>query len=130
MMVITQVSQEKNVKVDALCDLLVLPRATYYRHQHDREIKPVSPSHAKPPKNALSGKEKQHVLDILHSERFIDRTPYEAFNALIDAGEYCCSARTMYRVLESQEETLDRRQQRNHRDAVKPELLATKPNEV
>jgi transposase InsO family protein len=36
----------------------------------------------------------------------------------------------MYRVLEEQGESRDRRIQRNHRDAVKPELLATRSNEV
>jgi putative transposase len=70
------------------------------------------------------------VLDLLHSERFSDRTPYEAFNGLIDDGEYYCSTRTMYRVLEAHGESSIRRSQRNHRDAVKPELIAIKPNEV
>jgi transposase InsO family protein len=36
----------------------------------------------------------------------------------------------MYRILAAQGETTDRRIQRNHRDAVKPELIATRPNEV
>ena len=48
----------------------------------------------------------------------------------MDQGVYHCSIRTMYRVLEEQGESRDRRIQRNHRDAVKPELLATRPNEV
>ena len=70
------------------------------------------------------------MLDVLHGERFVDKTPYEAYNALIDEGTYYCSTRTMYRVLEEQGETTARRKQRNHRDAVKPELIATKQNEV
>lgn len=125
---ITLVNQESNIAVDALCKALEMPRATYYRHQYPGEQKTASCR--KPPKNALSKDEKQQVLDMLHSERFVDKTPYEAFNALIDDGEYYCSARTMYRVLEEQGETLSRRPQRNHRDAVKPELIAIKPNEV
>lgn len=114
--------------MDALCYALDVPRATYYRHQHDKVFTNISCS--KPPKNALSNEEKQQVLDILHGEHFVDKTPYEVFNALIDKGEYYCSTRTMYRVLAEQGETQDRRQQRNHRDAVKPELIATQPNEV
>ena len=129
MSIITQLTQEKGIAVDALCNSLTVPRATYYRHQHDRQRASVA-SRPKAPKNALSSEERQQVLDILHSERFIDKTPYEAFNTLIDKGEYYCSPRTMYRVLEEQGETLDRRKQRNHRDAIKPELIATKPNEV
>lgn len=105
-----------------------MPRATYYRHQHDNMK--VIPACRKPPKNALNNDEKKQVLDLLHSARFIDKTPYETFNTLIDEGKYYCSARTMYRVLEGQGESSERRIQRNHRDAIKPELIATKPNEV
>jgi putative transposase len=36
----------------------------------------------------------------------------------------------MYRILGEQGEAADRRIQRNHRDAIKPELIATRPNEV
>jgi putative transposase len=36
----------------------------------------------------------------------------------------------MYRLLKDREESRDRRAQRNHRDAIKPELIATRPNEV
>jgi putative transposase len=126
---IALISQEKVIPVDALCYALNISRASYYRHLHD-EMTPSIPSSPKPPKNALSDEEKQHVLNILHSEPYVDKTPYEAFNSLIDKGEYYCSPRTMYRVLEAQGETQDRRQQRKHRDAVKPELIATGPNQV
>jgi transposase InsO family protein len=130
MSIITQTSRgEKSIAVDALCDALCVPRATYYRHQRgDREAHSVVPRKA--PKNALSSMEKQRVLDLLRGECFIDKTPYDAFNALIDQGEYYCSPRTMYRVLAEHGESSDRRPQRNHRDAVKPELIATRPNEV
>ena len=131
---ISQVSQETSVSIEALCIALVIPRANYYRHLDsiasgsNDEIKIALPK--KQPENALSKLEKQAVLDILHSERFIDKTPYEVYYELIDKGEYHCSIRTMYRVLEEQNESRDRRAQRNHRDAVKPELLATGPNQV
>lgn len=115
--------------MDALCKALAIPRATYYRQQHHRDDD-IGLLPRKSPKNALSEDERQQVLDLLHSERFVDKTPYETFNTLMDNGEYYCSTRTMYRVLEEQGETSDRRSQRNHRDAVKPELIATKPNEV
>ncbi len=114
--------------MDALCNALEIPRATYYRNQHPDDTSAVSVS--KPPKNALSNEEKQEVLDLLHCEEFVDKTPYEIFNKLIDDGKYYCSTRTMYRMLEKQGENRERRSQRNHRDAVKPELIATRPNEV
>lgn len=125
---ITIANRESDIAVDALCKALEIPRATYYRYQHHEGQKIAACR--KPPKNALSEDERQQVLDMLHSERFVDKTPYEAFNALIDDDEYYCSTRTMYRVLKEQGETLTRRLQRHHRDAVKPELIATKPNEV
>lgn len=124
----SQMHAEKNIPIDALCKALEVPRASYYRYQHHKEA-PTMP-YAKTPKNALSDEEKQQVRELLHSERFMDKTPYEVFNTLIDEGEYYCSTRTMYRILEANGETQDRRQQRNHRDAVKPELIATRPNEV
>lgn len=129
MSVITQASQERSVAVYSLCEALGMPRATYYRHQCN-DAAPRTDTIRQTPKNALSSEEKQRVLNLLHGERFIDKTPYEAFNALIDEGEYYCSPRTMYRVLEQHGETTDRRIQRSHRDAVKPELIATRPNEV
>ena len=127
--VITQISQKKEAAIHSLCDALGVPRASYYRRLDDHQETPSATS-CKTPKNALSSEEKQRVLDLLHSERFVDKTPYDTFNALIDEGEYYCSPRTMYRVLKEQRETLDRRPQRSHRNAVKPELIATRPNEV
>lgn len=125
---ITSINQESSVPIDALCKALGMPRATYYRHLHRDDR--IAPSCSRSPKNALSVDEQQRVLNLLHSERFVDKTPYEVYNALIDDGEYYCSTRTMYRILKEQGETLMRRPQRNHRDAVKPELIATRPNEV
>jgi len=134
MSTITQANLDTSISIDALCIALVIPRATYYRHLDRLEqsqnvaLKVVLPK--KTPENALRKQERQTVLDLLHSDRFIDKTPYEIYYELIDQGEYHCSIRTMYRVLEEQGESKDRRLQRNHRDAVKPELLATRQNEV
>lgn len=128
MSVITQVHQEHGISIDALCNALAFPRATYYRNQKDVEQNISSVTVA--PKNSLSGEEKEVVLNLLRSERFVDETPYQMYNTLLDEGEYHCSPRTMYRLLESQGENIERRLQRNHRDAVKPELIATRPNEV
>jgi putative transposase len=114
-----------------LCDALLIPRSTFYWHQENskNETKPQSEQKIIP-KNSLSDEEKQEVLSILHSERFVDKTPYDIFHTMLDEGQYHCSPRTMYRILEAQGENKDRRAQRNHRDAVKPELIATCPNEV
>lgn len=123
---ISQAGHEKSIAVDGLCSAMNIPRATYYRHLEGlNKARPVLS-----PVNALTGQEKQSILDLLHSERFIDKTPYDAYYELIDKGEYYCSPRTMYRILAEHGESKERRVQRNHRDAVKPELMATRPNEV
>ena len=129
MQTIAKTSYKNQISIDALCDALLIPRATYYRHERKRTVAAVKNKRPQP-KNSLRDEEKQQVLDLLHSERFADKTPYDAFNTMLDEGEYYCSPRTMYRLLAGQGENKDRRQQRCHRDAIKPELIASMPNEV
>jgi len=131
---ISQVSQTHSIPVDMLCSAMSISKATYYR-QMDREKRvlntfSLASSPSDPPKNALNKLEKQTVIDLLHSEQFVDKTPYEIYYELIDQGVYHCSIRTMYRVLMELGESKDRRLQRNHRDAIKPELIATQCNKV
>jgi hypothetical protein len=47
-----------------------------------------------------------------------------------DEGVRLCSVRTMYRILDSQDEVRERRNQLTHPTYKKPELLATGPNQV
>jgi len=70
------------------------------------------------------------VLDVLHSERFVDTSPAEVVATLMDEQEYLCSERTMYRILSSEDEVRERRNQLRHPHYAKPELLATGPNQV
>jgi putative transposase len=70
------------------------------------------------------------VLDILHSERFMDKAPHEVYATLLDEGRYHCSVSTMYRILNQNNEVKERRNQLRHPHYKKPELLATKPNQV
>jgi putative transposase len=126
---ITAVNLTHDAPLDTLCEALCIPRSTYYWRENS--LKNAKDESKKlEPKNMLSNEEKQQVLGILHSERFIDKTPYDAYYALLDEGQYYCSPRTMYRILASQGESTARRKQRNHRDAIKPELIAIQPNEV
>lgn len=125
---ITGINSAMNISVDLLCSSLHIPRATYYRHQHNK--KNNNNQLIKARENVVSEQDKQKILNLLHSEHYVDKTPYELYYDLLDKGEYYCSPRTMYRFLALHSETKDRRQQRNHRDAIKPELMATKQNEV
>lgn len=117
--------------VEASCEVVGLPRASYYRTiapPRPPEPKPA----AKPATNprALAPEEKQAILDYLHSERFIDRSPAEAQHTLLDEGIYLGSLRTFYRVLAENDEVRERRNQRRHPEYKKPELVATAPNQV
>jgi putative transposase len=122
------------VGVSAACDALALSRATYYRRRPRSHATTAAP--AEPPvaeqahPRALSSEERQTVLTTLHTPRFRDRAPAEVVATLLDEGTYLASERTMYRLLAQQGENRERRNHLVHPAYVKPELLATRPNEL
>ncbi len=67
---------------------------------------------------------------MLHSDRFVDVAPAQVHAVLLDEGKYLCGVRTMYRILDSAKEVRERRDQLLHPEYAKPELLATRPNQV
>lgn len=84
-----------------------------------------------PPPLALTLEERQVVSDVLHSDRFVDQAPYQAYATLLDEGVYHCSISTMYRILRAEHgDVKERRNQVNRPVYAKPELLATAPNTV
>ena len=83
-----------------------------------------------PQPRALSAVERAEVLGVLHHERFVDQAPASVYATLLDEGRYLCSVPTMYRLLRAAGEVRERRRQATHPTAVKPELLATAPNQV
>ena len=113
------------------CEAFNVPRASFYRYL-DRRNQPQEDNRERPtPPLALSPIEKQSVLDALYSERFQDKTPYEAYATLLDDGAYYCSISTMYRILNAEHGNVeDRRRQVKRPYYSKPELLATMPNQV
>ena len=66
----------------------------------------------------------------MHSARFVDQSPAEVYATLLEEQTYLCSPRTMYRVLAEADEVRERRDQVRHPAYVKPELVATAPNQV
>jgi len=109
------------------CEALTINRASLYRRRH----RPITVPRRRPtPPRALSPVERQTVRDVLHSERFVDKAPAQVVATLLDEDVYHCSTRTMYRVLESNREVRERRDQLRHPIYQKPELLATAPNQV
>jgi putative transposase len=110
----------------AACDALGVSRATVYRNR--QPAKPVVARPASP--RALPPGERQAVLDLLHTERFVDQAPAQVHAALLDDGVYLCSPRTMYRILDAVGEVKERRNHVRRPAYAKPELLATRPNEL
>jgi len=116
------------VGVTEACAALEQPRSTYYRRS-----RPVAqrPKKKRPrPARALGSSEHDKVVQMLHSERFVDHAPAQVVAALLEEGVYHCSTRTMYRILSSRGEVRERRNQLRHPRYRRPELLATEPNQV
>lgn len=80
--------------------------------------------------NKLNIAERQNILDLLHGEEFVEDTPYQVVSKLMDRGEYLCSIRSMYRILDDAKELKERRNQRRHPTYVKPVISATRPNQL
>jgi hypothetical protein len=85
-------------ETSALCASVGVSRASFYRRQ--RPAAPPRPRAARAPSpRALRPDERQAVLDVLHSERFVDQSPAEVHATLLEEQTYLCSTRTMYRLL-------------------------------
>lgn len=111
----------------AACRALSVSRAFYYRHlTHLHGPAPARPK----PARTLAVAEQEAILAHLHSERFQNCAPVTVCATLLDEGQYYCSARTMYRLLEQHGQTRERRDQLVHPAYQKPELLASAPNQL
>ena len=114
----------------AACVALGVSRTSVQRRRA-RLIAPALISRPRPkPARALTVRQRQAVLDLLHAPRFADQAPAEVYASLLDEGVYHCSIRTMYRVLDQNDEIRERRNQLRHPVYRKPELLAERPNQV
>ncbi len=111
--------------VRATCAALGVAPASYYRQR-----RPKAPTSARLSPRALRPEERQQVLDVLHEPRFVDVAPAEVYATLLDEERYLCAERTMYRILEANQEVRERRDQLRHPHYAAPELMARSPNEL
>mgnify|MGYP003880946893 CR=1 FL=1 len=107
-----------------------MPRSTYYRQKQPKPEPKPQTSSSRRAARALSPEEYEEVCKVLYSERFIDKSPREIWATLIDEGIYLCSWRTMYRILQENGQSHERRRGHRRTSYTKPELLATGPNQV
>jgi putative transposase len=124
--IVEQLGQQ--IGLSAACQALGVPRSSLYRLRQPQASAPQ----ARPrPARALSDQERTEVRAVLNSERFVDCAPRQVYAKLLDEdGLYLCHWRTMYRILDQHAEVKERRDQAQHSDYAKPELLATGPNQL
>jgi putative transposase len=115
--------------VRAACRAAGRPQANHYR-RHRQSPKPPRPvrEHKAQPR-ALSQAERDTVRAVLNSPTFVDKAPAAVYHELLDEGVHLCSPSTMYRILRAHDEVKERRRQATHPARVKPELVATQPNQ-
>ena len=110
------------------CVLLGRARASHYRA---RRPPLLGPARRRPrPASALSAVEEQQVLDLVTSERFVDKSVAQIWAMLLDEGTYLCSQSTIHRLLRRNGLAGDRRAQATHPAKVKPELHAAGVGQV
>ena len=119
------------VGTKAACETLGRSRATHYRRQRRPNPGMVTRRRRGAQPRALSEVERAEVLEMLHSDRFVDESPATAWATLLDEGTYLASPATMYRLLrQTHGGVIERRRQATHPPRSRPELVAEAPNEV
>lgn len=101
----TVVALSAMIGIEAACDALAVSRATFYRNRplpgpFAIPESPPPPVVRASPARTLGTEERQRILAVLHEERFQDWAPAAIQATLLDEGNYLCSTRTMYRILE------------------------------
>jgi putative transposase len=115
--------------IRAACRAAGRPQANHYR-RHRQSPKPDKPERERRPQpRALSQAERDSVRAVLNGPTFADMAPAAVYHELLDEGVYLCSTSTMYRILHAHDEVTERRRQAVHPARVKPELVATQPNQ-
>jgi putative transposase len=112
------------------CALIGRSRATHYRHAQGPLHGP-RPARSVPDNGqALSAAERQAVLTLINTPAYADLSIGQIWARDLDAGNYLCSASSMYRIARAAGQSRERRRQATHPAKAKPELLADAPSQV
>ncbi|HSH59731.1 MAG TPA: hypothetical protein VK988_08860 [Acidimicrobiales bacterium] len=114
----------------AACAAVGRARQSHYRWHRKSPLPPRRERMPARQPRALEEVERKEVLAVLNSHEHVDEAPATVYAKLLDEGLYLSSISTMYRILRANGEVRERRRQATHPPAKKPELMATKPNEV
>ena len=118
------------VGVRAACAAVGESRARYYRRHRKTPLAPRPERVATLQPRALSETERSEIHRVMNSEMHRDEAPATVYAKLLDDGTYLGSVSTIYRILREHDEVGDRRRHATHPARVKPELVATEPNQV
>lgn len=118
------------IPVRRTCALLGRARATHYRHAggplHGPRPARVVPDNGQ----ALTRAEQAAVLTLINSPGYADLSIGQIWARELDAGNYLCSASSMYRIARAAGQSRERRRLATHPAKVKPELAADGPSQV
>jgi putative transposase len=113
-----QAMHEAGVTIVRACQLVGVPRPTYYRrakgYRHYQPVAEPVPQKQRRQPSALTAEEVEAIIAVLSSEEHVDRSVVQAYWAAFDAGEVACSQRTFYRVAKAHRLVGDRRRTRRH----------------
>jgi putative transposase len=121
---------EPLIGVRAACRATGRSQATHYRRHRQSTPPPRPPRRAQVQPRALTSVERDTVRALLNSAQFVDKAPATVYHELLDEGIYLASVSSMYRIMRAHNEVKERRRHAVHPARVKPELVATKPNQV
>jgi putative transposase len=115
--------------VSPACRALAVSRAGVYRRRRRLRESVAAPRRA-PPVRAYALDERRQILEVVNSERFRDSSVRQIVFTCQDEGLYLASPRTVYRMLERVGASRERRNHLIHPVYPRPELLATRSNQV
>lgn len=118
----------RGVARKSACEALGRSRASHYRARRPARFGPPLPRPPSP--RAIGSAEADAIVEVLDSERFCDRAPAQIWATLLDEGTYLCSVSSMYRLLRARHQVRERRRLSRHPAHLKPELVASGPNQV
>jgi putative transposase len=122
-------SLAETVGLKASCEALAVARPTYYRRQRPKPVR-TEPAVRAPNPRRYSDAEREAMLQVLNSPRFVDCSPEQVEATLAEDNQRIGSARTMYRVLAEAGQLHERRHRRPATHHAVPQLVARAPNQV
>jgi len=120
----------EGARQDKACELLGLDARTLQRWTKNTVGDDLRAGPKSAPKNALTPKERQQVIEIANLPEHRDLSPKQIVPLLADQGRYIASESSFYRFLREAGQVQHRERSRPALHSKPRELVATKPNQV